>query len=72
MTASRPPQEPDAAIAARVVTAIAAVRAAFGAPGDWGYSQPEGKALYALYAIVPDLHGLAGPRPTAPSAEGER
>lgn len=29
---------------------LKALKAAFGAPGDYGYSSPEGKALYALYA----------------------
>lgn len=30
---------------------IAAIKAAFGAPGDWGYESKEGKALYELYKI---------------------
>ena len=28
---------------------ITAIRAAFGAPGDYGYESREGKALYELY-----------------------
>jgi hypothetical protein len=28
---------------------IAAIRAAFGAPGDYGYESREGKSLYELY-----------------------
>lgn len=29
--------------------AVAGIKAAFGAPGDYGYDTKEGKALYALY-----------------------
>ena len=29
--------------------AIAAIKAAFGAPGDYGYGTPQGDALFALY-----------------------
>ncbi|MBB5046765.1 hypothetical protein HNR60_001513 [Rhodopseudomonas rhenobacensis] len=28
---------------------IAEVKQAFGAPGDWGYDDPKGQALYGLY-----------------------
>lgn len=28
---------------------IGEIKAAFGAPGDWGYGQREGQALFALY-----------------------
>jgi hypothetical protein len=32
-----------------LLTAVQEVHRAFGAPGDYGYEKPEGKALYALY-----------------------
>lgn len=35
----------------RVVDAIHDIHAAFGAPGDYGYETPKGKALYALYQV---------------------
>lgn len=34
---------------ARVDEAIAAIHKAFGAPGNYGYEHPQGKALYSLY-----------------------
>jgi hypothetical protein len=43
---------------------ILAVRKAFGAPGDYGYGTPQGKALKALY----DLHNeiATALKPSAP------
>lgn len=31
------------------------VRAAFGAPGDYGYETREGRALFALYQLLPRI-----------------
>lgn len=33
----------------RLILAIDKIKAAFGAPGDWGYNDPKGQALYELY-----------------------
>jgi len=38
--------------------AIALAKAAFGAPGDYGYSTPAGKALYTLYLLQLDIDDL--------------
>lgn len=47
------------AVARRLGAVIAQVKEAFGAPGDWGYSDPKGPALLALYAANLDLeHAL--------------
>lgn len=35
--------------------AVAAVKAAFGAPGDYGYGTPEGDALLALYKAAAEM-----------------
>ena len=37
-------------VLAGLVGALQDLKRAFGAPGDYGYSTPEGKALYALYS----------------------
>ncbi len=34
---------------------ITALKAAFGAPGDWGYGHPQGDALFRLYQLQADL-----------------
>ncbi len=52
--------------------AIAVVKAAFGAPGDYGYESREGKALFGLYqagAVVPRSEPTNSAAPPPPSAE---
>lgn len=49
-----PPNDLGAACT-RVSAAMAHVRLAFGAPGDWGYSDPKGQALYQLYQARGDF-----------------
>lgn len=39
---------------------IDAVHAAFGAPGDYGYETPKGRALYALYRLLIRLSPKGG------------
>ena len=40
-----------AEVADLIRTRIAAVKSAFGAPGDWGYDDPKGESLYGLYTL---------------------
>lgn len=42
------------ALLRKVEAAIAKIREAFGAPGDYGYSSPEGASLYELYLVRHD------------------
>jgi hypothetical protein len=35
---------------------VEAIHHAFGAPGDFGYDSPEGKALYGLYMFWGKIH----------------
>lgn len=44
-----PASEELLAAAQAAVEAIQLIKVAFGAPGDFGYEKPEGKALFALY-----------------------
>lgn len=50
-----------------VIEAIQEVKAAFGAPGDYGYEKAEGKALFALYkaraALQIAIKATATPEP---------
>lgn len=41
--------------ATETVAKIAAVKKAFGAPGDWGYGNPQGESLYGLYLAAANL-----------------
>lgn len=56
---------------------IAAIKAAFGAPGDWGYSDPKGQALYELYVFRAEVLRPAikskrdTPAAGRPAGEGE-
>ena len=42
-------------VAKAAINEMDAIYGAFGAPGDWGYSTKEGKALFSLYRIRVDL-----------------
>lgn len=44
----------------RTANAIAEVKKAFGAPGDFGYGTPEGRALLELYNLRPVLNASLG------------
>jgi hypothetical protein len=51
---------------------IETIHRAFGAPGDYGYNSAQGKALYALYKLTPDIHeALKRPEPAGPDASLE-
>lgn len=46
-------------IIARCSDAIDCAHGAFGPPGDYGYETREGKALFALYRLRPELRDAA-------------
>jgi hypothetical protein len=50
----------------RVIRAIGKVRTAFGAPGDWGYDTPKGKALLDLYQLGFSIGHRPDPTPDEP------
>lgn len=47
--------------AKEIVRQIDLIKAAFGAPGDWGYSTREGEALYELYRFQAEMQAAAPP-----------
>jgi len=52
------------------INMITIVKAAFGAPGEHGYSTPEGQALYGLYLLQADIVNLLH-KPKSDSVETE-
>lgn len=48
-------------VATQVRERIAAIKAAFGAPGDHGYETREGKALFALYQFGAAIDTVSAP-----------
>lgn len=50
---------------------ISAIHAAFGAPGNYGYSTPEGKALFSLYKFQTELRNAIRQAEAGPETDEE-